>query len=237
MLKNASSLKLINITSILFHENHESKRLSFTKQCILDDGFLKEPVLVMDIDEDKYLLLDGLHRTLTLRELGCYWIPAQIVSESDVELKSWNHLLPRDKWLDSIKNSYDFIFTKNSKDRIILGKITYSNGTTDEICVEQKYDNDIQLISLWNKLVNSYNSDYLVKRIHNDEHIKVDNNEVLMQYHVVNMSLIKKIVLKGLTLPSGVTRFVIKERILNFQVPFKLLKHENHEHIAEVFHL
>ncbi|MFS1512724.1 ParB N-terminal domain-containing protein [Chengkuizengella sp. SCS-71B] len=230
MSKIESSLKLIHPTDILFHEKHEGARLSSTKQRILEDGFLRNPISVMELDEKKYLLLDGLHRVLTLKELGCNWIPAQIVSESEISLQSWNHLLQKDEWLDQIKENSELIFTKNSKNKTILGKINYPNNTNEEICIHESPGNDFKLISSWNDLVNAYNKDYNVKRIHNDQHITPNHNEVFLQYPTVNMCLIKKVVLKGLTLPSGVTRFIIQGRILNLKVPLTLLKSINYDH-------
>jgi hypothetical protein len=89
-------LRIVPISSILFHEETEPSRLRRVAARLEQDGVLRHPPIVAGSARGRrYLLLDGAHRTLGLRELGLRQILVQIVDYSDrlIELDRWHHLL------------------------------------------------------------------------------------------------------------------------------------------------
>jgi hypothetical protein len=89
-------LRIIPISKVLFHEETEASRLRRVAARLEQDGQLRHPPIVAGTPRGRhYLLLDGAHRTLGLRELGLKHILVQIVDYSDrlIELDRWHHLL------------------------------------------------------------------------------------------------------------------------------------------------
>lgn len=89
-------LRIVPISRILFHEETEASRLRRVAARLEQDGLLRHPPIVAGSPRSRsYLLLDGAHRTLGLRELGLKHVLVQIVDYADrlIELDRWHHLL------------------------------------------------------------------------------------------------------------------------------------------------
>ncbi|MDT2247626.1 ParB N-terminal domain-containing protein [Paenibacillus larvae] len=93
MVNVLSNLELVDIEFIDVHEKCEPKRLTKTVQTIQDDGFIKNSVLAIKID-NRYLIIDGTHRTSALKTLGCRRIPIQVVDPKELKIEYWSHLVP-----------------------------------------------------------------------------------------------------------------------------------------------
>jgi len=67
---------LLSINKLKPHEKGSPLYLELLKQEILKDGMLKYPIIA---DEKTHVILDGMHRWLALKSLGCTLIPVILV--------------------------------------------------------------------------------------------------------------------------------------------------------------
>ena len=89
-------LRIVPISSVLFHEEIEPARLRRVATRLEEDGILRHPPIVAGTPRGrKLLLVDGAHRISALRELGLKYALVQIVHYNDplIELQRWHHLL------------------------------------------------------------------------------------------------------------------------------------------------
>lgn len=89
-------LRIVPISSVLFHEEIEPARLRRVAARLEEDGILRHPAIVAGSPRGrKLLLVDGAHRISALRELGLKYALVQITRYDDplIELQRWHHLL------------------------------------------------------------------------------------------------------------------------------------------------
>lgn len=85
-------IALVNSKKLLIHEETIPKDLTDLKEKIETDGVLKAPILV---DKNTNVVLDGMHRTAALNELGCNYT---CVCYVDYE----NPLITVERWIRTI---------------------------------------------------------------------------------------------------------------------------------------
>jgi hypothetical protein len=76
MEKSNIKIALLPIDDLKPHEKGSPLYLELLKQEILRDGILKYPIIA---DEKSHVILDGMHRWLALKSLGCTLIPVILV--------------------------------------------------------------------------------------------------------------------------------------------------------------
>lgn len=69
-------IKIMDIESLHLHEETIAKLLDELVEEIQRDGLIKHPVIV---DQNSYVVLDGMHRVAALERLGCKRVPVCIV--------------------------------------------------------------------------------------------------------------------------------------------------------------
>ncbi len=72
----APKVIFLPIDSLRLHEKGLQEYFEAIRREILGDGYLKCPVIA---DKDSHVILDGAHRWLTLKSLGCKRIPTLLV--------------------------------------------------------------------------------------------------------------------------------------------------------------
>lgn len=79
--------ELVELDKLKPHERVDSAHLKKLKDEIQSDGILK---LAIAVDKDRNVILDGHHRVVALKELGCAKIPVVFVDYSsfDIEVQS-----------------------------------------------------------------------------------------------------------------------------------------------------
>ncbi|MGC5327707.1 ParB N-terminal domain-containing protein [Brevibacillus sp. SYSU BS000544] len=218
------SLKLIDIDKLYLHEEHEPSRLERTSQAIKHDGFLRHPVLVTEMKDGRYLVLDGVHRISALRLLGCAKVPVQIAQKSDFSIEAWHHLVRADA-------SWRKLFQDSDLNWLQENEVTNQHGlieTVDEFGNRLFLDTVGQqdFLIIWHKLVTSYSKKGAVQRIPADSCLYPDKGTVLIKYKAVSFDQLEKVINEGRILPAGVTRFQVNGRLLNLKIPLELLYSE-----------
>jgi hypothetical protein len=75
--KQDVKMKVVPIDELRPHEKGSALYLSLIKKELIKDGILRYPIIV---DEKTFVILDGVHRWLALKNLGCTLIPAILVN-------------------------------------------------------------------------------------------------------------------------------------------------------------
>jgi len=89
------TLRLVPTPSVRFHERPERRRTLRLVERIRDEALLRNPPIVADMGDGRYLLLDGANRVSAFAELGYSHVPVQVVDygHESIQLKSWHHLI------------------------------------------------------------------------------------------------------------------------------------------------
>ena len=81
-------LKIVDINSLFLHEEIIPEMLEKLAKEIRTDEVLRHPVIV---DENSFVVLDGMHRVAALKMLNCKRIPACLVDykDSSITVGAW----------------------------------------------------------------------------------------------------------------------------------------------------
>jgi hypothetical protein len=85
-----TSIQLVEIDKLKHHEMVDPNHLEKLREEIKSDGILKVAIVV---DEERNIILDGHHRVVALKDLGCAKIPAVLVdyNSPNIEVQSWRN--------------------------------------------------------------------------------------------------------------------------------------------------
>jgi hypothetical protein len=93
---------LLSTNDLLLHEETIPSRVAELKREFLHDEVVRDPVVV---DTDSYVVLDGMHRVVALRELDCACIPVCAVDylNPSIKLGTWYRSISGTTSSDEIK--------------------------------------------------------------------------------------------------------------------------------------
>lgn len=229
MVEVLTSLRRMDINQLYLHEEHEPSRLHRTSQLIQHDGFLRHPVLVTQMRDGRFLVLDGAHRIGSLKLLGCSQVPVQIARKSDFRLEAWHHVVGADTGVREIlqDSSLSWLHTeerdgKELADQRATIEFVDENGRVSLLQTSEQQD----FLDVWHHVVSTYNQEGAVKRVPAESLQLPDKGMILIKYKAVSFDQLEQVMMEGRILPAGVTRFQVNGRLLNLKVPLRLL-HEN----------
>ncbi|WP_053366313.1 ParB N-terminal domain-containing protein [Bacillus sp. FJAT-27245] len=216
-----SSLKLLPIDLVDLHEDYEPSRLGKIISSIENDQFLRHPIIVTRLSNNRYLVLDGVHRFTSLKKLGCTNVPVQEVGKDEFTFTAWNHLVKRGNWYKELLQNPKLPWVKERKEGSIFVEMVTNNGERHYL-----YQNDIasHFLECWHTIVSSYTKQHRVIRVSQESEFMPQNEDVLITYGKLDYDSIAQYVVNGEKLPAGVTRFLVSGRLLNLKVPLALLK-------------
>nr|WP_254612802.1 ParB N-terminal domain-containing protein [Brevibacillus sp. HB1.1] len=218
-----SRLRLVDVNQLAFQERVEPARLNRTCQSILEEGVLRHPIIVTPLMEGRYLILDGAHRTQSLRQLGCMKIPVQVVEASEISFNAWEHLLPLGLWMDTLQQLPTLQWVRKLRKEPPIAEVVYPNYTQFWIYPHENYVNHWIRLQAWHQIVEIYTQNQSVIRLPHGRYVFPESNHVLFRYPTLTLDEVKEIVLAGKEVPAGVTRCIVQERVLNLQIPLTLL--------------
>lgn len=219
-----SSLKLLPIGLFDLHEDYEPLRLEKTISSIENDQFLRHPILVTRLLNDRYLVLDGVHRFISLKKLGCTKVPVQEVTKDEFTFTAWDHLVRSGNWYKELLHNTTLPWVEDKKEGSLFVEMVTNKNESYFL-----YKNDIaaHFLKSWHTVVSSYTKDQNVTRVPQESKLLPQTEEVLIKYGALDYDSIAQYVIDGKKLPAGVTRFQVSGRLLNLQVPLTLLKESN----------
>ena len=122
-------IALIVTDDLLIHEQTIDSRLENLKKRIEKDGFQSAPILV---DRETSVVLDGMHRTAVLKQLGCRFTCICMLNYFDprIKVKRWCRIIPKPfnhrlaeniiNDLDLSMEPYELIETPDEEESLIL---------------------------------------------------------------------------------------------------------------------
>lgn len=219
-----SSIILIDPSLIRFHESYENVRLENICRSIELEGSLRNPPIVSSLGNGEYLLLDGAHRITAMIALSCQRVAVQVVSDEQVGLDVWDHLVPMGKWWDLLKQERRINWSNERIEERLLAQVTEADGRVHYLYQNQSDESLFASLDAWHRIVGLYQHKYFIRRVPHCTVTQPGNEEVLLSYPEYTLEELKWIVQSGRLMPAGVTRCMVQGRILNLNIPLELLR-------------
>lgn len=231
MRDSIRSLRLVEIDRLLLHEAREPARLAALKKSIASEGVQSHPVIAAPHGED-YLVLDGAHRVGALAGLGCRLVLIQAV-EPPEWAESWTHVLEapgvpeklagRLRSLEPGMEGVELARGARCGGELPLGVLAAVE--TEEGCLALGGVGTVaeQARALWT-LQEAYPEDVLVRRVVPGEPVEPSESRVAVYYRRFSLVELADVVREGGTLPAGITRFKVPERVLGVRFPLEHMR-------------
>ncbi len=230
-------LKLLKINEILLHEDTETKRLRNIYSRIKRDKYLINPIIVAEYNNE-LILIDGANRYSSLKDIGCKLVLAQIIdyNDSQTKLSKWNHLVYDmddnviKEYCDENGIKYEITTVKNGK------KILHNN--LNRILISDINKNETMVITLakeFNKMVDQMNGLthlYFHKYSFDRSEPEIDfanlkkytrRKGTLIEFPKFKKEHIVKIAKSDRKIPAGITRHILRNRVLHVRYEIKKL--------------
>lgn len=235
-------LRLISFKNIQFQEESDPKRIEKLVSAFTKSGQLKDPPIVAKGLGKKLLQIDGTTRISALKKLGCSHIVCQVVDYKDtsqVFIKSWVHVskVKKDSFIRRIKKIKG-VKTENFRlglgltltgHPLAIASIIFRDGKGLSVIGNS---NLVKRVRLIRKVVDQYSQ--LIKRDHEvsiegmtqlkDFFARHKDKNVALFFPTFSTQEIFSLMQKGITLPAGITRHIIKGRTLRINYPVEMLK-------------
>lgn len=228
-------LAVVNVKELHCHEETSSEFVDRLMKRIKGDQMVKHPVLV---DKGTLTILDGTHRFMALKKLGCRWMPVCLMNYRNpaIRVDCWYRTitsLKSDKQLFSILKRLKLSLTPVTKEK---AENAVRRGETPAAILTRQISFIIasKPLTLWQKY-------QLIKKIENalkksgalvsykyPREAKLDLERKLVDAIIVVPPIDKESVIKaaltGKIFTQKATRHIIPARILNLFIPLITLK-------------
>ncbi len=240
MANNLPKLEVIPINKLILHEEADSKRIERLTKRIKRDGCFKNPIIVAKFNkhDSQFLVLDGVHRAKALEKLGCRDVIGQVVNYFDegVKVYTWAHLLfggRQKELLGKIRRIRGLKLIKADKEKAerllkgkrIVGYFLLKDGNIFLLRSESGLKVRTEKLG---EVVRACEAVSEVSRLLKNEieHLLKKHNDAfaVLVVPTYNKKDILKLTLNGLKIPAGVTRHIIPNRVLGFNIGLSILK-------------
>ena len=234
MIPNLPNLRILQIESLILHEDHDMQRTLPLVEKLRAQGILRNPPIVMPLNDgtDRYMVLDGANRVTSLRTLEFPHIVAQVVAANDphVNLQTWNHVvwgmgvktlmssLRKVKGIEPAK-----VDTHKSLDapKYMPMQIRFPDGS---FYILRETPSDLAThIRTMHGVVNAYKTRASLDRtsqtlIDTFKKVYPDLTALVIFPHF-KIKTVLKLASQGVMLPTGITRFTVSPRALHVNYP------------------
>ncbi|OEC03782.1 hypothetical protein GY31_00805 [Lysinibacillus sphaericus] len=214
-------LALIDIDKLIPHEKIEPMRIKKLSASIEKSKHIKHPIPCIEVD-NYYLVLDGHHRLETLKALGLKYAPIQIVNKNNFVLDYWYHDIKKSTW-----NPRNILNSNDKEEHGYMGtyKIKNQKIMDLEAC---KNCNALDMYKYILEIYNSYGTDNFSRK----RTMPSKNNWI--KYDGISLDVIVENAFKGNLMPPGISKFNFPFRVLNLDVPLKILEEFDEEEWRKV---
>ncbi|MDF1499750.1 MAG: ParB N-terminal domain-containing protein [Anaerolineales bacterium] len=235
-------MTIVPLERVYFHEEIVERRAKEIFQTMQTHPLLLNPVIAMPLHNDKnYVVLDGAHRCMALRMMGCSSVMIQVAHpDRDVSrFGTWAHAITEcapaqlyDVIRTNLKNKLDL----RSHDRMLNDQS--GSPLLARLYLPDRKNLDIRP-RLWdlNRRVEGlhvlFNACKLVGSVeripitdHNQPPKTYDGMAGWIQITPLKLEEIRELVARGMRLPAGTTRVVLSVRVLQVNLPLEFLRSE-----------
>lgn len=223
------------------HEHPDSQRAEPLVEALQRDGVLKNPPIVMPIQEREreYVVLDGANRAAALSLLGVPHALVQVVHPNgdQVSVETWNHILLDERRSDMVVELFEaseLDLAASSPDQAALdfrlGKalaaVVTPQGRLFEVYGEGP---DLRSrLSTLNKLVDVYQGQVRFERTSSEDVQPLlelfGDLACLVMFPGFSVSEVVRGASNGWHFPAGITRFIVSPRALRVNYPLERLQ-------------
>lgn len=221
---------------MLLHESREPARLDALRESIATEGVQSNPVIAAPYGDD-YLVLDGAHRIGALADLGYRMVLVQAV-ELPERAESWTHILEAPSIPDKLTGRLHSLesemkgveLTRGARCDGELPLGVLAAVETEEGCLALGGVGSVaeQARALWT-LQEAYPEEVAVRRVVPGEPVEPSESRVAVYHRRFTLEELAEIVRDGETLPAGVTRFSVPERVLGVRLPLEYMRGDPEE--------
>lgn len=179
----------------------------------------RNPVIVAPCG-DRYLVLDGAHRVRALQELGCRLALAQVV-ELPERAGSWGHLLDAAGLEERLRSVQEVEVLETLPEEGCLAEARFYGG--EKLFVKARERGLAPAVRALRALQAAYPEGEVVRRVDPGRSVELGTGEAVLLYRRFTPQELVETVSAGEVLPAGITRFIVKERVLNVRYPLGLL--------------
>lgn len=238
-------LEVIPIENILVHEELDPSNSKELVEFLTKSQTLSNPIIVAPLGGGKYLQLDGMNRIHSFKMLGIKTISAQVVDYNDqeeIELSSWLHIFNGniDKFLKFVKQDKTMMVSQGKMSQVghryikeeDFGRLCTVVTNKKEVFFISTGGNFQEKIKRMNHVVSFYKNDLSrgpIPYTLNHDNVKVffkqyPNDNIIVIFPTFTPQQIVESAKSGVLLPTGVTRHLVKCRVLNINLPLSLFK-------------
>lgn len=230
-------LRIVPIESVVPHEHHDEQRLVPLTERLRNEDTLINPPVVSQLDDGRYVVLDGANRVTALAKLGYPHCLVQVVPYEmpHVELQTWFHAISDmdiaslDAQIQEISElkieESDLMHARAGLARRVL--LTYYVRADGSVVTVTGSHDLLKRTERLNAIVNIYLSAGRLHRVNTDN---IDELQTLFpnlcavvvfpNYELVE---IQELASDGVRIPPGITRHIINGRALRINYPLDTL--------------
>ncbi len=219
MIPALNDLRIVEISCLILHEAHDGARLARVREGLREEAVQRNPVIVAPYG-DRYLVLDGAHRVRALAELGCRFALVQVIVLPE-HAESWGHLLPAPGLEAALRSVEGVEVSGERPSSACLAEVRFHDGR--KLYVRAKKGGLVPEVRALRALQAVYPEGPVVRRVDPEGTVGLAEGEALLLYRRFAPRELVQAVEEGEVLPAGITRFVVRERVLNVRYPINLL--------------
>lgn len=240
------TLRIIDTENVTPHEEFVESRSTPILEKIKKMKIFINPILVAHVKGNKYMQIDGMNRLSAIKKLGIKSILAQVVDYNDqenVDVSTWCHLnkfgkeeflslLAKNKNITVTREGFRYLRHRYIKDEGAgyLCTVSFRDSSVYRVGAKGALADKIKYLT---QIVNLYKKD-LARDI-----LRVDADSVDALQLFDNHPLVKTVVIfptftrhqiinvafhENVMFPTGVTRFIVKGRCLDVNLPLEYLE-------------
>jgi L-serine kinase (ADP) len=224
-------LSIIGVEELKPHEEVIEEVVEKLSRDISVDDVVHDPLIV---DQDDYIILDGMHRFSALKRLGCRFAPCCLLDYSSPKIKvgSWFRLFTVNDPVPVAQNLLSKTNLNYSKHKVDAATMSYDDesliltkdGTVFSIpSFLDPVERCRTATSIERNLVNEGRDVTYLSEANAMQQLKSDNANLAIAMPVFRKEEIRDFGLEGRLLPHKVTRHVIPSRPLAVDIPLTLL--------------
>lgn len=230
-------LRIVPIESVVPHEHHDDQRLEPLVERLRYEDTLINPPVVSELDDGRFVVLDGANRVTALAELNYPHCLVQVVpyEKPHVELRTWFHAVTGmdvaalDKAITDIKGitieDSDLLHARAGLARRVL--LTYYVRADGSVVTVTGSHDLFKRTDRLNQIVSIYLSAGRLHRVSTDDVTELQMLfpdlcavVVFPNYEPVE---IQELASDGIRIPPGITRHIINGRALRINYPLDTL--------------
>jgi len=222
-------IRLSPTNVLLIHEETIPERVAELKESFVRDGIVRDPVV---IDDRSHVVLDGMHRVVALREMGCLNLPVCAVDYSDPSIKVgvWYRTLPRRLPIDAYEKALSLVGVKLERFSFNINELLenaplatiFSSGDCFKLRSSEMETYDVlrkaeQCLSQFSPTIHFETERDALNKLANKQ------ADVVVTLPRIDKAAVRTAGLTGRLLPHKVTRHMIPARPLGVDAPLGTL--------------